>query len=120
MATQGKIEIIIKIDRIPQARKLDNGVVFDVVCDKMTVNIFLQTKRWKKILEAKEKYPVWEANITGVMDNPTAKGFMLNNAIVQILQKKAKAQKTTDSGSSSSSDGATSESIEHSNSDLAE
>lgn len=95
MATQGKLEIIIKIGKLPQARKLDNGVVFDVVCDKMTVNIFLQTKRWKKLLDANEKYPIWEATISGVMDNPTAKGFMLNNAIVQIFEKKLKEQKTT-------------------------
>jgi hypothetical protein len=95
MATQGKLEITVKIAKLPQARKLDNGIVFDVVCDKMTVNIFLQTKRWKKLLDANEKFPVWEATITGVMDNPTVKGFMLNNAIVQIFEKKAKAQKTS-------------------------
>jgi hypothetical protein len=96
MATQGKLEIIVKIAKLPQVRKLDNGIVFDVVCDKMTVNIFLQTKRWKKLLDAHEKYPIWEATITGVMDNPTVKGFMLNNAIVQVFEKKVKAQKTID------------------------
>jgi hypothetical protein len=96
MATQGKLEIIVKIAKLPQARKLDNGVVFDVTCDKMTINIFLQTKRWKKLLDANEKYPIWEATITGVMDNPTAKGFMLNNAIVQVFEKKVKDPKTSD------------------------
>jgi hypothetical protein len=96
MATQGKLEIIVKIGKLPQARKLDNGVVFDVVCDKMTVNIFLQTKRWKKLLDANEKYPIWEATITGVMDNPTPTGFMLNNAIVQVFEKKKKEQKKSD------------------------
>jgi hypothetical protein len=96
MATQGKLEIIVKIGKIPQVRKLDNGVVFDVVCDKITVNIFLQTKRWKKLLDANEKYPIWEATINGVMDNPTPKGFMLNNAIVQVFEKKKKEQRTID------------------------
>jgi hypothetical protein len=96
MATQGKLEIIVKIGKIPQARKLDNGVVFDVVCDKLNVNIFLQTKRWKKLLDANEKYQAWEATITGVMDNPTVKGFMLNNAIVQVFEKKQKEQKKID------------------------
>jgi hypothetical protein len=96
MATQGKLEIIVKISKLPQVRKLDNGIVFDVICDKINVNIFLQTKRWKKLLDANEKYPIWEATIAGVMDNPTAKGFMLNNAIVQVFEKKVKAQKTSD------------------------
>jgi hypothetical protein len=96
MATQGKLEISVKIGKLPQAQKLDNGVVFDVVCDQMTVNIFLQTKRWIKLLEANKKYPMWEATITGVMDNPTAKGFMLNNAIVQVFEKKKKEKKTSD------------------------
>ena len=123
MVIQGKLEIIIKIDKVPQVRKLNNGVIFDVICDKITVNVFLQPKRWKKILEAQEKNPIWEANITGVMDNPTAKGFMLNNAIVQILQKKAKTQNNIDSLSSSSpalQDGEKSESIEHFSSELTE
>jgi hypothetical protein len=96
MATQGKLEITVKIAKIPQSRKLDNGVVFDVVCDKININIFLQTKRWKKLLDANEKYPIWEATITGVMDNPTPTGFMLNNAIVQVFEKKIKEQKTID------------------------
>jgi hypothetical protein len=96
MATQGKLEISVKIGKLPQAKKLDNGVVFDVVCDQMTINIFLQTKRWIKLLDANQKYPMWEATITGVMDNPTAKGFMLNNAIVQVFEKKKKAQKKID------------------------
>ncbi|GAX45953.1 hypothetical protein NIES4075_69740 [Tolypothrix sp. NIES-4075] len=58
--TQGKLEITIKINELPQAKTLENGwQQFEVDCDSRIISVTLKPKVWKKLTDAQANYPQW-------------------------------------------------------------
>jgi hypothetical protein len=52
----------------------------------------VRPKVWKKLEEAQAAYPQWVAAIKGKLGQRTAKGFMLDEAGIQVFEKKPKAE----------------------------
>lgn len=95
MAVSGKLEVIIKINQLPPiASKDKNGwVTFEVDCDGRIFVATIRPKSYKKLEEAQANFPMWVAAISGKLGQPTPKGFILDEAIVQIFEKKPKEPK---------------------------
>jgi len=75
--TIGKLEVIIKINELPnnvQTNK-DNWKIFQLDCDGWVVFVTVKAKIWKKLEDAATNYPLWVAAISGKMGESTSKGF---------------------------------------------
>lgn len=91
---QGKLEITIKINELPTATAVENGWQhFQVDCDGQIISITVKPRVWKKLTDAQTNFPEWVGAIAGSMGQATEKGFVLNNASVQVYEKKPKADK---------------------------
>ena len=87
----GKLELTIKINSLPQVQKANGVCHFKVECDGRMVQITLGQKQWTKLETANTTYPEWIAAISGKMGATTADGFVLENANVQVFERKSKA-----------------------------
>ncbi|MCC5617486.1 fertility inhibition FinO-like protein [Nostoc sp. CHAB 5836] len=88
---KGKLEIIIKINELPDASTDKNGWYhFIVDCDGKQVSITVKPKVWKKLADAQANYPVWVAALAGGMGEENEKGFGLSNPNVQVFERKPK------------------------------
>ncbi|NMF59673.1 fertility inhibition FinO-like protein [Pseudanabaena yagii] len=92
MLTSGNLELIIKIDQVPtNVITHQNGwKSFRIKCDERIVNISVRPKVFKRLEEGTAKYGHWTAEISGKMGESTNTGFILEDPIVQVFQKKAK------------------------------
>lgn len=95
MAVSGKLEVIIKINQLPPIASKDKNswVTFEVDCDGRIFVATIKPKSYKKLEEAQANFPMWVAAISGKLGQPTPKGFLLDEAIVQIFEKKPKEPK---------------------------
>lgn len=94
MTTQGKLEITIKINELPDAKPVQNGwMSFDVDCNGTIVSITVKPKIWKKLTDAQANYPQWVSAIGGTMGSATNNGFVLDNPNVQVFERKPKESK---------------------------
>ncbi len=94
MPTAGKLELVIKINELPDARDGQNGWKdFDLDCDGYTVSVSVRPKVWKKLTDAQANYPMWVAAIAGKMGTSTEKGFVLENPTIQVFERKPKEPK---------------------------
>ncbi|MGI2908601.1 fertility inhibition FinO-like protein [Tolypothrix sp. VBCCA 56010] len=89
--TQGKLEITIKINELPQAKTVENGwQQFQIDCDGRIISVTLKPKVWKKLTDAQANYPQWVGAIAGKMGEATENGFVLNEPNIQVFEKKPK------------------------------
>ncbi|WP_231510531.1 hypothetical protein [Fischerella sp. PCC 9605] len=57
---QGRLEITIKINELPQAKTVENGwQQFDIECDGRIITTTVKPKVWKKLTDAQANYPQW-------------------------------------------------------------
>ena len=95
MATQGKLELTIKISEFPaDVKTVENGwKSFEIDCDERIVSLTVKPKVFKKLEQAQTDYPMWVAAIAGKMGEPTERGFVLNEPAIQVFEKKPKEPK---------------------------
>lgn len=88
---QGKLELTVKINELPQATNVENGWQrFEVECDCCIISITVKPKIWKKLTDAQANYPQWVAAISGKMGESTEIGFVLLEPNIQVFEKKQK------------------------------
>ncbi|BAZ34076.1 hypothetical protein NIES4074_65900 [Cylindrospermum sp. NIES-4074] len=88
---QGKLEVTIKINELPEAKTVENGwQQFEVDCDGRIISITVKPKVWKKLTDAQANYPQWVAAIAGKLGEATDNGFVLLEANIQTFEKKVK------------------------------
>lgn len=91
MTVNGKLELTIKINELPNATIVENGwQSFEIDCDGQIVSVTVKPKVWKKLEDAQTNFPMWVAAIAGKMGQPTEKGFVLAEANIQVFEKKPK------------------------------
>ncbi len=89
---QGKLEVTVKINELPQAKTIENGwQQFDVDCDGRVISITVKPKVWKKLTDAQANYPQWVASIAGKIGVSTENGFVLREPNIQVFERKPKA-----------------------------
>ncbi|AFZ28298.1 hypothetical protein Cylst_6519 (plasmid) [Cylindrospermum stagnale PCC 7417] len=92
---QGKLEVTIKINQLPEAKTVENGwQQFEVDCDGRILSITVKPKMWKKLTDAQANYPQWVAAIAGKLGQQTETGFVLEEPNIQTFEKKVKAEAT--------------------------
>ena len=100
----GKLELTIKINSLPQVQKANGVCHFKVECDGRMVGVGLKQKQWTKLETASTTYAEWIAAISGKMGATTADGFVLENANVQVFERKSKAAAWPDVANAEQSD----------------
>jgi hypothetical protein len=103
MATQGKLELTIKINEFPVDVATDkNGwKSFDLDCDGKIFHVHVKPKVFKKLEDAQANFPQWVAAIAGKFGEETERGFVLVEPSVQVFEKIIKEAKSTESASAS-------------------
>lgn len=89
MPVTGKLEVTIKINRLPAEVKTDkNGwKEFDVDFGKRGARISLRPRMWNRIEQAAATYPHWVAVITGMMGDDVEKHvFKLLEPNMQVFE----------------------------------
>ena len=95
---QGKLEVTIKINELPQPKTVDNGwQEFQVNCDDREITITVKPKVWKKLTDAQANWDSWVAAISGTIGSETDSGFVLNNPNIQTFEKKVKLSEPAES-----------------------
>ena len=93
MAIPGKLDVILKINQLPQTKPASPGtVLFAVQTDGRVVIVEMKNKQWNTLKKAAENYPQWVAAITGQLGEAIEGGFRLENPSVQVFEKKAKPE----------------------------
>lgn len=94
MPIQGKLELTIKINELPDAKTVENGwQQFELDCDGRIISVTVRPKMWKKLADAQANYPMWVAAIAGKMGGATDKGFVLEEPNIQVFERKPKEPK---------------------------
>ena len=98
MAIQGKLELTIKINELPDDVSVDkNGwKSFDLDCDGQILSVTVKPKVFKKLEDAQANYPQWVAAIAGKMGEATETGFVLLEPNIQVFEKKPKEATPTE------------------------
>ncbi|NEP03245.1 MAG: fertility inhibition FinO-like protein [Symploca sp. SIO2E9] len=89
----GRLEITIKINQLPSVKIEGKWYQFEVDCLGLIVQVAVKSKTWKKLEQAEADYPQWVAVITGKLGEQTHQGFVLEQAGVQVFEKKAQTAK---------------------------
>lgn len=94
MTTTGKIDITVKISEFPtDVQTIENGwKSFEIDCDGRIVSIAVKPKMFKKLEEAQANFPLWTAAIAGKMGAIGESGFILEEAAIQVFERKPKVQ----------------------------
>lgn len=92
MTIPGKLEVMIKINQLPDevTTKSNGWKEFSVDCGGRLVSITLRPRMWTKLEEANKSFPLWVATITGLMGPTHGKGFALTEPNMQIFERKAR------------------------------
>ena len=95
--TEARAEIALKFSAIPPVREIPNGrVEFDLTAPNGIVfTARIKTKTWRKSETSMREYEHWVAPVGGKLGNPTALGFELTDAGLQVYEKKPKPSKAT-------------------------
>jgi hypothetical protein len=103
MGVQGKLELTIKINELPNDVSIDqNGwKSFDVDCDGQIFSVTVKPKVFKKLEDAQANFPMWVAAIAGKMGEATETGFVLLEPNIQVFEKKPKEAKPAELASPS-------------------
>jgi hypothetical protein len=90
---QGKLELTVKINELPQAKTVENGwQQFEIDCDGRIITVTVKPKIWKKLTDAQVNYPQWVAAIAGKMGDATDNGFVLLEPNIQVFERKPKPE----------------------------
>jgi hypothetical protein len=101
MPTNGKLDLTIKINELPQAKTLQSSwQYFELDCDGRIVSVSVKPKVWKKLTDAQANFPMWMAAIAplapraigGQMGKATVDGFELEKPSIRVFEKKPKAE----------------------------
>jgi hypothetical protein len=97
MTVPGKLELTLKIDRLPAEVHTDkNGwKTFIILCDTKEIDVKMRPKMFNKLSDAAAKWPSWVASVVGQMGPSTARGFELLEPNVQVFERKAKPASPT-------------------------
>ena len=89
---QGKLELTIKINEPPEIAFTDkNGwITFEIDCEGKIFTMTVKPKVFKKLQDAQTNFPMWVAAIAGKLGELTENGFILEEPIIQIFEKKPK------------------------------
>jgi hypothetical protein len=92
MRISGKLELTIKINELPIIASTDKSgwITFEIGCDGRVFTATVKPKVFKKLNDAQTNFPMWVAAITGKLGEPTENGFILEEPIIQIFEKKPK------------------------------
>jgi len=86
----GKLELSLKINALPQVLKADGECHFKVDCNGRLVQISVKQKQWSKLETASATYPQWVAMIAGQMGAATKNGFVLEQPSIQVFERKVR------------------------------
>jgi len=86
----GKLELSLKINALPQVLKADGECHFKVDCNGRLVQISVKQKQWSKLETASASYPQWVAAITGQMGAATKNGLVLEQPNIQVFERKVR------------------------------
>lgn len=87
----GKLEVTIKLNELPQMHQSKTQCHFKVSCDGRVFQVSVNPKQWSKLETANATYPEWVAAVSGKLGSATADGFVLEEASVHVYETKAKA-----------------------------
>ena len=91
MATAVKAQVMCKLNQVPKHRELpDKRFEFILADGDRIFTVKIKPKMFKKLTD--HGFTEWVASITGDLGPATETGFELENASLQIFQKKAKAE----------------------------
>lgn len=92
MPIPGKLEVTLKVTEVPSdaATEANGWKSFVVIAEAVEVSVTVRPKVFAKLAEAPRTYESWVAAITGKMGRRTEKGFVLDDAAVQVFEKKVK------------------------------
>ena len=65
-------------------------MTFHINCGDRLFIATVKPKVFKKLQDAQVNFPMWVAAIAGKLGNSTDKGFLLDEANIQVFEKKAK------------------------------
>ncbi|PZV04383.1 MAG: fertility inhibition FinO-like protein [Leptolyngbya sp.] len=89
----GRLEITIKTSEFPKAETVENGHKhFTVDCDGRQFSVTVKPKVFKKLEEAQANFPSWIAAISGKLGEATETGFILEQAAIQVFERKPKEE----------------------------
>jgi len=89
-----RIEISVKINEVPKAFKIiKNGWYRFIVGDAQPVVMKAMPRFWNKLTKAEEDFSSWVGVITGKFGQPYKKGFVMENPVLQVFEKKPKKPK---------------------------
>jgi len=90
---QGKLEITIKINELPQSQTVENGWQrLEIDCDGRIITMVVKPKVFKKLTDAQANYAQWVGAIAVKIRQATDNGFMLLEPNIQVFEKKPKAE----------------------------
>jgi sulfite reductase alpha subunit-like flavoprotein len=91
MATAVKAQVMCKLNQVPKHRELpDKRIEFFLADGDRVFTVKMKPKMFKKLTE--HGFTEWVASITGDLGPATETGFELENASLQVFEKKAKAE----------------------------
>jgi hypothetical protein len=89
MATTGKLEIVIKITELPEAKTIKDGwQYFELDCNGRIFSVSVKPKMWKKLTDAQENFSMWVGAIAGQLGAMTPSGFILDQPSIQVSLEK--------------------------------
>ena len=95
MATIEKLELTIKISELPEVKTVENSLQhFELDCNGRIFSVTVKPKVWKKLTDAQTNWMMWVAAIAGQLGAMTPDGFVLEQANIQVFEKKSKAVET--------------------------
>jgi hypothetical protein len=91
IGTTAKLEVTVKFTELPDALEVQGGHRVEFDCDGIQVITTVRPRSWGRLQKAAVEYSHWVAAISGTMGAPVkGRGFLLENAALQIFEKKPK------------------------------
>jgi hypothetical protein len=89
---QAKSEVTLKFSELPEAKPAANKKVEISLTDQNGVSFtaLINGKSWRKAEASAAQFESWAGAVSGKLGQPTANGFEVVDAGIQIFEKKAK------------------------------
>lgn len=87
----GKLELIIKLNTLPEVKQSNGRCHFRVDCDGRVFQVSVRPKQWNKLETASKTYASWVAAIGGKLGASTADGFVLEEPNIQVFERADKS-----------------------------
>ena len=96
--TTARSEITLKFSELPEAKPAANKKVEISLIDQngVSFNALINAKSWRKAEANAAEFESWAGAVSGKLGQPTANGFEVVDAGIQIFEKKAKEPKSED------------------------